>query len=126
MLEGENWEANNLQDSNSRKHYLQEQGKESAASGNASGKNVKEGFMEKTKITNNVKTTSLSHSTKQGNSNSNISNRIRETRNSIGSNIKGLEDKKNVNILRDNIMKHVNGYDIAEKLNKCKVFVKSF
>ena len=82
--------------------------------------------MEKTKITNNVKTTSLSHSTKQGNSNSNISNRIREMQNSIGSNIKGLEDKKNVNILRDNIIKHVNGYDIAEKLNKCKVFVKSF
>ena len=94
MLESEYWEANNLQDSNSRKSYLQEQGKESTASGNTSGKNVKERFMEKTKITNNVKTASLSHSTKQDNSNSNISNRIKETRNSIGPNNKGLEDKK--------------------------------
>ena len=36
------------------------------------------------------------------------------------------EDKKNVIILGDSVIKHVNGYDIARKLDKCKVFVKSF
>ena len=35
-------------------------------SGNALGKNVKEVFVEKTKITDNVETTNLHHSTKQG------------------------------------------------------------
>ena len=39
---------------------------ESAASGNALGKNAKEVFVEKTKITDNVETTNLNHSTKQG------------------------------------------------------------
>ena len=34
--------------------------------------------------------------------------------------------KKKDNILGDSIIKHVNGYDIAGELNKCKVFVKSF
>ena len=34
------------------------------ASGNALGKNVREVLMEKTKITDNVESTSLSHSTK--------------------------------------------------------------
>ena len=33
---------------------------------------------------------------------------------------------KNVIILGDSIIKHVNGYDVAGKLNNCKVFVKSF
>ena len=36
------------------------------------------------------------------------------------------EDKKNVIILGDSVIKHVNGYDIARKLNTCKVFVKHF
>ena len=29
-------------------------------------------------------------------------------------------------ILGDSIIKHVNGYDVAGILNKCRVFVKSF
>ena len=126
MLESKYCQANNLQNSNSRSNCLQEQGKESTTSGNASRKNVKEVFVEKTKINDNVKTTSLSHSTKQGNSNSNISNRVTETGDSIGTNNRGYEDKKNVIILGDSIIKHVNGYDVAGKLNNCKVFVKSF
>ena len=126
MLESKYYQANNLQNSNSRSNCLQEQGKESTTSGNASRKNVKEVFVEKTKINDSVKTTSLSHSTKQGNSNSNISNRVTETGDSIGANNRGYEDKKNVIILGDSIIKHVNGYDVAGKLNNCKVFVKSF
>ena len=94
MLESKYCQANNLQNSNSRSNCLQEQGKESTTSGNASRKNVKEVFVEKTKINDNVKTTSLSHSTKQGNSNSNISNRVTETGDSIGANNRGYEDKK--------------------------------
>ena len=38
----------------------------------------------------------------------------------------GHEDKKNVIILGDSVIKHVNGYDIARKLDKCEVFVKRF
>ena len=76
MLESKYCQENSLQNSNSRRNCLQEQGKESTTSGNASGKNVKEVFVEKTKIKDSVKTTSLSHSTKQGNSNSNIGNRV--------------------------------------------------
>ena len=38
----------------------------------------------------------------------------------------GHEDKKNVIILRDSVIEHVNGYDIAGKMDKCKVFVKKF
>ena len=81
--------------------------------------------MEKTNITNNVETTSLNHSTKQGDNNSNISNRVKKTGDSISLNNGGHEDKKNAIILGDSIIKHVNGYDIARKLDKCKVFVKS-
>ena len=33
------------------------------------------------------------------------------------------KDKKNVIILGDSVIKHVNGYDIARKLDKCKVYV---
>ena len=60
MLENKYCEANNLQNSNSRSTCLQEQGKESTASGNASGKNVTEVFAEKAKITDNVKLQSQS------------------------------------------------------------------
>ena len=80
----------------------------------------------KKKITDNVKVTSLSHRTKQENSNSSISNRVKEIESSISINNRGYEDKKNVIILGDSIIKHVNGYDVAGKLNNCKVFVKSF
>ena len=84
--------------------------------------------MEKTKITDNVKTTSLSHSINQGNSNSNISNNsiCKEIEDSIRTNNRGHEDKKNVTVLGDSIIKHVSGYDIAVTLDKCKVFVKRF
>ena len=40
--------------------------------------------------------------------------------------IKGMKAKKNVIMLGDSTIKHVSGYDIARKLNKCKVFVKCF
>ena len=82
--------------------------------------------MEKTNINDNVKTTSFSHSTKQGNRNSNISNRVKEIGDSISRNNRGYKDKKNVIIFGHSIIKHVNGYDVAGKLNKCKVFVKGF
>ena len=84
--------------------------------------------MEKTKITDNVKTTSLSHSINQGNSNSNISNNsiCKEIEDSIRTNNRGHEDKKNVTVLGDSIIKHVSGYNIAVTLDKCKVFVKRF
>ena len=45
---------------------------------------------------------------------------------SISINNGGHEDKKNVIILGDSVIKHVNGYDIARKLDKCEVFVKRF
>ena len=50
--------------------------------------------MEKAKITDNVKPASLSHSTKQGDSNSNISNRVKKMGGSISTNNKGHEGKK--------------------------------
>ena len=94
ILESKYYQANNLQDSNSRSSCLQEQGKERTTSGNASRKNVKEVFVEKRKMNDNVKTKSLSHSTTQGNSNSNISNRVKKIEYSICTNNGGYEDKK--------------------------------
>ena len=82
--------------------------------------------MEKTKITDNVETTSLSHSIKQGDTNSNISNRVKKIGDSISTNNREHEDKKNVIILGDSVIKDVNGYDIAWKPNICKVFLKRF
>ena len=58
ILESKFCEANNLQISN-RTSCLQERETESTASGNALGKNVKEVFVEKTKITDIVETTNL-------------------------------------------------------------------
>ena len=107
MLESKYCEANNLQNSNS-----------STASGNALGKNVKDVFMEKTKTTDIVKTASLGHSTKQGDSNSNINNRVKEIWNNINTNNRGLENKKNLVILGDSIIKHVNEYDNLKYLLK--------
>ena len=60
MLESKYCQENSLQNSNSRSNCLQEQGKESTTSGNASGKNVTEVFAEKAKITDNVKLQSQS------------------------------------------------------------------
>ena len=48
----------------------------------------------KNEITYNVETTSLSHSTKQGDSNSNIGNRVKKMGDSISTNNRGHEDKK--------------------------------
>ena len=48
----------------------------------------------KTKITDNVKIASLSHSTKQGNSNSNIINRVKKMGGNISTNNRGHEDRK--------------------------------
>ena len=59
-----------------RTSCLKERATESTASGNALGKNVKEVFVEKTKITDNVETTSLNHSTKQGDNNKVITTAI--------------------------------------------------
>ena len=59
VLESKYCEAKNLQISNSRTSCLQERETESTASGNALGKNVKEVFVEKTKITDIVETTNL-------------------------------------------------------------------
>ena len=50
--------------------------------------------MEKTKITNNVEATSLSHSTKQDENDRNISNRVKKMGDSISINNGGHEDKK--------------------------------
>ena len=50
--------------------------------------------MEKTKITDNLKTASLSHSAKQGNSNSSISNIVKGMGDSISTNNRVLEEKK--------------------------------
>ena len=122
MPESKYCESNNLQNSNSRGSCLQEQGEESATCGNASGKNLKEVFVEKTKTTDNIKTASLSHSAKPGNSNSNIRNRVNEMRDS-SINDSAYEGKKNI-ILGDSIIKHVNSFDTTGKLNKCKVLVK--
>ena len=94
ILESKYCEVNNLQNSNSRTSCLQEWGTESTASGNALGKNVKEVFVEKTKITNSVETTSLRHSTKQGDSSNNISNRIKRMADNISTNNRGHRDKK--------------------------------
>ena len=99
ILESKYYQANNLQDSNSRSSCLQEQGKESTTSGNASRKNVKEVFVEKRKMNDNVKTKSLSHSTTQGNSNRNISNRVKKIEDSICTNNRGFEDKKKMSLL---------------------------
>ena len=64
ILESKYCEVNNLQISNSRTSCLQEWETESATSENALGKNVKEVFVEKMKITDDVETASLNHSTK--------------------------------------------------------------
>ena len=64
ILESKYCEVNTLQISNCRTNCLQEREIESTASGNALGENVREVLVEKTKITDNVETTSLSHSTK--------------------------------------------------------------
>ena len=64
ILESKYCEVNTLQISNCRTSCLQEREIESTASGNALGKNVREVLVEKTKITDNVETTSLSHSIK--------------------------------------------------------------
>ena len=45
---------------------------------------------------------------------------------SVSINNGGHEEKKNVIILGDSVIKHANGYDIARKVDKCKVFVKGF
>ena len=58
IIESKHCEANKLKISNSRTSYLQERETESTASGNALGKNVKEVFVEKTKITDIVETQS--------------------------------------------------------------------
>ena len=99
ILQNKYCEASNLQNSNSRISCLQER--------------EKKVFVEKTKITDNVETTSLSHSIKQGDSNSNISNRVKKMGDSISTNNREHEDKKNVIILGDSVIKHVNGYDLA-------------
>ena len=83
------------QNFNIRSSCLQGQGKESIVSGNASGKIVKEVIVDNVKkITDNVKSTSFSHSTRQGNSNSNISNRVKKMLDSMSTNNRGHEDKK--------------------------------
>ena len=67
---------------------------ESTASENALGKNVKKIFVEKAKITDYVETTSLSHSTKQGDSNCSIINRVKKMGDRIRTNNRGHKDKK--------------------------------
>ena len=74
-LESKYCKASNLQISNSRTSCLQGREKESTTSENALGNNVKEVFVEKTKITDDVQTTSLNHSTKQGDNNKVITTR---------------------------------------------------
>ena len=114
ILESKYCKANNLQNTNNRTSCLQERGRESTASGNALGKNFKEVFVEKMKITDNVQTASPSHSTKQGDSNSNITKRVKKMGESISTNNRGHEDKKNVIILGDSVIKNVSGHDIEE------------
>ena len=94
MLESKCCKANKLQNCNSRSSCLQEQGKESTTFENASGKNVKEVFVEKTKTTDNIETASLSHGIKQGNSNTNIRSRVTEMGDSINTNNRGQKPKK--------------------------------
>ena len=48
---------------------------------------------------------------------------VKKMGDSITINNGGHEDKKKVIILGDSVIKHVNGYDIARKLDKCKVYV---
>ena len=37
-----------------------------------------------------------------------------------------ISEKKNIVILDDNMIKHVNAYEMSKKLEHCKVYVKSF
>ena len=78
MLESKCCKANCSQNFSNTSSCLQEQGKESTNSGNASAKNVKE--VEKTKPLDNIKTTSFRRSTKQGNGNSNIRDKFEKWR----------------------------------------------
>ena len=126
ILESKYCKANNLQNSNRRSNCLQEGGTERTASENALRKNVKEVFVEKTKITDYVETTSLSHSTKQVDSNCNISKRVKKIGDRICTNNRGHEEKKSAIILGGSVIKHVNTYDTAGNVNKCKGFAKSF
>ena len=71
ILESKYCGASNLQISNSRTSCLQEREIESTTSENA----FKEVFVEKTKITDDVQTKSLNHSTKQGDNNKVITTR---------------------------------------------------
>ena len=78
MLESKCCKANCSQNFSNASSCLQEQGKESTNSGNASAKNIKE--VEKTKPLDNIKTTSFRRSTKQGNGNSNIRDKFEKWR----------------------------------------------
>ena len=59
--------------------------------------------------TANIKAKNNHHSVKKNNSSTSV-----------------ISDKKNIVILSDTMIKHVNGYDMSKKLKNCKVYVKSF
>ena len=53
-------------------------------------------------------------------------NNHRSDKKSNNSSTSVISEKKNIVILGDNMIKHVNGYDMSKKLKNCKVYVKSF
>ena len=50
----------------------------------------------------------------------------RSVKKSNNSSTSVISDKKNIVILGDSMIKHVNGQDMSKKLKNCKVYVKSF
>ena len=50
----------------------------------------------------------------------------RSVKKSNNSSTSVISDKKNIVILGDSMIKHLNGYDMSKKLKNCKVYVKSF
>ena len=53
-------------------------------------------------------------------------NNHRSVKKSNNSSTSVISDKKNIVILGDSMIKHVNWYDISKKLKNCKVYVKGF
>ena len=58
--------------------------------------------------------------------NINAKDNHRSVKKSNNSSTSVISEKKNIVILGDSMIKHVNGYDMSKKLKNCKAYVKSF
>ena len=70
----------------------------------------------------------LQHETTQADHTANIKakNNHHSVKKNNNSSTSVISDKKNIVILGDSMIKHLNGYDMSKKLKNCKVYVKRF